>query len=137
MCARLDDPRPVGDLSPMAYEKCMKTLIPNVKSIELTGHGEPFFNEKFMDMFKHAKQSGSFVATTANATLINRTIAEQLVSWGMDRIIISIDAATKDLYEKIRRGARFETVLENIDDINFFKKSTEKKSLNYGFKWSQ
>jgi MoaA/NifB/PqqE/SkfB family radical SAM enzyme len=123
MCARLDDPRPHGDLPYQVFENCMETLIPNLSRIELQGHGETFLHKRFMDMFERTKKNSSaYVSITTNATLIDESVAERLVQGGMDEILISMDAASSDLYEKIRAGANLEKVLKNIDGINHFRR---------------
>jgi MoaA/NifB/PqqE/SkfB family radical SAM enzyme len=121
MCARLDDPRPGEDLPYMAFERCMESLVPHLSRIDLNGHGETFINKQFMQIFEQAKKTNSYVAITTNATLIDEATADSLVRLGMDEMVISIDAASPELFEKIRKGARFQKVLENIDKINLFK----------------
>ena len=42
---------------------------------------------------------------------------EKIIKAGLDTLIISLDGATKESYEKYRRGGNFETVIENIRRI--------------------
>jgi MoaA/NifB/PqqE/SkfB family radical SAM enzyme len=121
MCARLEDSSPGEDLPYEAFERCMDSLIPHLERIDLNGHGETFLNKNFLEILEQAKRNGSYIAITTNATLIDEATAESLVKLGMDEMVISIDAVTPGLFEKIRKGARFDKVLENIDHINAFK----------------
>ena len=53
---------------------------------------------------------------------------------GMEIFIgVSIDAATKDVYEKIRRGGKWETLYENMEYISSLKVSGEIKNITMRF----
>jgi MoaA/NifB/PqqE/SkfB family radical SAM enzyme len=122
MCARLEDSHPGEDLPYEAFERCMESLVPHLKRIDLNGHGETFLNRHFLRILEQAKENGTFVAITTNATLIDEATADALVRLEMDEMVVSLDAATPALFERIRRGARFDKVLENIDRVNSLKK---------------
>jgi radical SAM protein with 4Fe4S-binding SPASM domain len=48
-----------------------------------------------------------------NATLLNTEKAERIIRLGIQQLNISIDGATKETFEAIRHGAKFETVVNN------------------------
>jgi radical SAM protein with 4Fe4S-binding SPASM domain len=56
-----------------------------------------------------------FSEVTTNGTLITARVAEGLAKSALSRINVSIDAARKDLFERIRPGANFDQVLRNWD----------------------
>lgn len=122
MCARLDDPQPVGDLPYEIFRRCSETLLPHLKRVALTGHGEAFLNKKFPEMLMETRKHNLCMAITTNATLIDESMADLLVRVGLDVMAVSIDAASPALFEKIRKRASFEKVLEGIDYINYYKK---------------
>ncbi|MBN1366586.1 MAG: radical SAM protein [Dehalococcoidales bacterium] len=72
--------------------------------------GEALLRKDLFDILKLARQKGLDVHLISNGTLLNveiRTILKQL---GV-KLMISIDGATKETYESIRRGAKFEKVV--------------------------
>lgn len=57
------------------------------------------------------------VAMSTNAVCLSRNVMERLMSSGMHRIIVSLDAVTKETYEKIRVGAKFEQVMGRVNEL--------------------
>jgi radical SAM protein with 4Fe4S-binding SPASM domain len=55
---------------------------------------------------------------TTNAILLNEEILESIMINKMHSLCISIDAATKVTYERIRVGSHFEKLISNIQAIN-------------------
>ncbi len=88
--------------------------MPFIASINLQGLGEPTMNHDLFKMVRYAKSKGMEIGFFSNATLITETIAKEIVDSGLDYINISLDAASKEIYEKIRVNANYEKVLENI-----------------------
>ncbi len=93
-------------------DECAKNGLPALK---LSWRGEPMLNKKFTEMLRYAKAKGILEVTSlTNATLMNETICREIVSAKLDQIIISIDGFTKETYEKIRIGADFDEVMNNV-----------------------
>jgi MoaA/NifB/PqqE/SkfB family radical SAM enzyme len=69
------------------------------------------------------------VKKRSNALLIDRGWAEALVGNGAVDLTISIDSVQKDTYEKLRRGARFEKLLESLDMLNETRTGTSSMKL--------
>jgi len=84
------------------------------RSINITGLGEPLLNSQLVSMVKYAKAKGLEVGFTDNFTLMDQNKASNLIKAGVDYINISFDAASKQKFEKIRIGADFEHVMDNI-----------------------
>lgn len=87
---------------------------PKLKWIGLSGIGESFINNAFMKMLRYVKARNVFVELYDNFFLIDERIARELIEMGIDKIFISLDAATKETYEKIRVGSNFERVINNL-----------------------
>jgi radical SAM protein with 4Fe4S-binding SPASM domain len=85
--------------------------------------GEPLINKKLPEMIAYAKKKGILdVYFNTNAMLLSAEISEMIVKAGLDRISISFDGTTQEVYEKNRRGASYETVMKNIEDLVRIKK---------------
>jgi radical SAM protein with 4Fe4S-binding SPASM domain len=80
------------------------------------GTNEPLLDPKFEDYIKFASQHGFIdISMNTNATLLSEERANKLLESGVTRLRFSLDAATKETYEKIRIGAKFEPVMKNIE----------------------
>lgn len=103
----------------MSYENFKHIIdgIPTLLRVTIQGMGEPLLAPDFLSMVKYADKKDIAVTTTLNATFINEDIAVKTVESGISRIYISLDGATKETYEKIRRGADFEKTLEGIRNL--------------------
>lgn len=99
---------------------------PKLKWIGLTGIGESFINKDFLQMLRYVKEKNIFVELYDNFFLINENVARELIKMEIDKLFISLDAATKETYEKIRVGSSFERVIGNLR--NFFKLKEELKA---------
>jgi MoaA/NifB/PqqE/SkfB family radical SAM enzyme len=89
--------------------------------IKLQGIGEPLMQrgDEFFEMIRYARSKHIWVRTTTNASLLHlRDNYKKLVDTGVNEIQISIDGATKDVFEGIRVGSVFERVAANCKLIN-------------------
>src|SRR5881396_1232519 len=90
--------------------------------IKLQGIGEPTMQgDVFFEMIKYARARQIWVRTTTNASLLHvKDNYRKLVDTGVNEIQISIDGAEKATFESIRRGSRFDKVIENCKLINAY-----------------
>lgn len=86
-----------------------------VYSIKLNWRGEPTMNQKLVDMVRYAKQKGILdVMLNTNAVELNEGLSSALINAGLDQIFFSVDSINPDTYARIRVGAEFERVMQNI-----------------------
>ena len=88
-----------------------------VRRILLHGLGEPLMNQDLVAMVLEARERGAIVEFTTNAVLLSAALSYELVKAGLSHLTVSLDAATPDAYERIRRGAQFDTVIENVRNL--------------------
>jgi len=86
----------------------------DIDELQLQGLGEPTMHPRFFEMVAWAAARGIRVSTNTNLTLWSERRARQCVESGLATLHVSLDAATPDLYERIRRGAHFAKVLRNL-----------------------
>lgn len=90
----------------------------HLPSVKFNYRGEPLLHPDIIKMVKYAKDKGILeVQFNTNGLLLNEKKAEKLIDAGLDRIIFSFDGATKETYEKIRRGSNYDTVVKNIKNL--------------------
>jgi radical SAM protein with 4Fe4S-binding SPASM domain len=87
----------------------------NLPALKLSWRGEPLLNKHFTEMLRYAKAKGILEVTSlTNATLMNETICREIVEAKLDQLVISIDGFSKGTFEKIRVGADFDVVKDNV-----------------------
>lgn len=90
--------------------------------------GEPYLNKKLFSWINYAHQRKIYTATSTNAHYLNEENAEKTVLSGLDRIIISLDGASQESYEKYRIGGSFEKVILGIENLVKAKKKHQSKT---------
>ena len=73
-------------------------------------------------MVRYASDKKIYTATSTNAHFLTKENAEKTVQSGLDRLIISIDGTTQEVYENYRIGGKLEKVLEGTKNIIQAKK---------------
>jgi radical SAM protein with 4Fe4S-binding SPASM domain len=80
--------------------------------------GEPFLNPNLITMIAYAKASGIVVHTSTNGNVpLDETQVEALVDSGLDSLVVAVDGASQETYEKYRQRGRLDQVILNIKNI--------------------
>lgn len=90
--------------------------------------GEPYLNPDFLDMVQYASQKKLYTATSTNAHYLTDDNARKTVESGLDRLIISIDGTTQEVYQQYRRGGNLQKVIEGARRIVEWKKKLKSKT---------
>ena len=90
--------------------------------------GEPYLNPAFLDMVAYARKKGLYTATSTNAHYLTEANAKKTVESGLDRLIISIDGTTQEVYEQYRVGGKLDKVIEGARNIVKWKKELKSKT---------
>jgi radical SAM protein with 4Fe4S-binding SPASM domain len=115
-------------MSLQLFKKIAKEVFPRSLSVNLSCAAEPLLVPNFSEYLEVAKEySIPETLIVTNGVLLNEEIIVALVKLGLSRIDISIDAATKETYEGIRKGSDFNKLLENITLLQETKKKYGKK----------
>ncbi|MFC1807243.1 radical SAM/SPASM domain-containing protein [Candidatus Omnitrophota bacterium] len=95
----------------------------NLYGVKFNIRGEPLLHPQIHEFIKYAKKKGLIdVYFNTNAVLLTEEISIKLIDGGLDRISISFEGYTKDVYERHRVGASYEMVLSNIENLQSLKK---------------
>jgi pyrroloquinoline quinone biosynthesis protein E len=87
---------------------------PTVLKIKLQGIGEPLLNREFFALVEEAVRRGIAVEVTTNGTLLTEENCPRLLDSGLTAIFLSVDGATAETFERIRKGAKFVRVTKGI-----------------------
>jgi len=126
-CPHADMKRPKGTMSDSLYKKIIDECTSlGVQHINFVGMGEPTIDPKLPERVRYAQlRNINDVSLTSNGLFLNEELGVNLIEAGLDRVSISLDAATSKTYEKIHR-ADFNIVKQNI--LSLIKQRNERKS---------
>lgn len=108
--------KPAVHLDMSAFTRVLSQF-PGLLSIKLQGMGEPLLNRELLDMLLEGEKRGISMQFISNGTILNSTMAGQLLSLKRTHIGFSLDGATAETFESIRTGASFDKVVANIREL--------------------
>jgi radical SAM protein with 4Fe4S-binding SPASM domain len=120
--------RPTGMLQKSFFTDTIDQLSKELLYLVFYFQGEPYLNPSFLDMVRYACRKGIYTATSTNAHYLNDQNARLTVESGLDRLIISIDGTTQEVYEQYRVGGKLEKVIEGARNVVKWKKKLKSKT---------
>lgn len=111
--------RRAADMPLEAFKRIIDEQVGLVE-IKVQGLGEPTLQgDDYFEMIRYARARNIWVRTTTNASLLHlKDNYRKLIDSGVNEIQISIDGATADVFESIRRQSDFKRVVSNCRLIN-------------------
>src|SRR6476646_1196233 len=120
--------RPTGMLKKDFFRQTIDDIYKDILYLIFYFQGEPYLNKDFLEMVKYASGKGLYTATSTNAHYLTDEVARKTVESGLDRLIISIDGTTQDVYQQYRVGGKLEKVLEGARNIVKWKKELNSRT---------
>lgn len=114
--------RPTGMLETGFFKQTIDEIYKELIYLIFYFQGEPYLNPGFLDMVSYASQKKIYTATSTNAHYLNSENARKTVESGLDRLIISIDGTTQEVYEQYRVGGNLDKVIAGAREIVKWKK---------------
>lgn len=127
--------RPTGMLEDDLFKKIIDDIHRQLWYLIFYFQGEPYLHPKFLDLVKYASSKGIYTATSTNAHYLTDVNARKTVESGLDRLIISIDGTTQEVYEQYRIGGKLEKVLEGTSNIVKWKKELKSSTPHIIFQF--
>ncbi len=104
----------------------VKKLIEELKStlmhVIFYFQGEPLLNKELPEMIRYVHDSNIYTSVSTNAQLLSSEISKKLVLSGLDKLIVSVDGTSQEVYEKYRVGGSLEKTLQGIRHVVEWKK---------------
>lgn len=100
-------------------------VLPYVDFITMAGTGEVFVGKAYKKMFtSNAMDNIKWIRLLTNGTLFNEQNWKKFSSNKNGKIIltVSVDAATKETYEKLRRNGKFDILKRNMEFASSLRK---------------
>ena len=119
--------RPTGMLEKNFFKDTIDQLEKELWYLVFYFQGEPYLNPSFLDMVKYACSKKIYTATSTNAHYLDDENAKRTIESGLDRLIISIDGTTQEVYQQYRVGGKLDKVIEGTKNIVKWKKQLNSK----------
>jgi putative metalloenzyme radical SAM/SPASM domain maturase len=95
-----------GEMSPERFA-ALAPVFPHLEALVLNGVGEPLLNphlEGFIRTARRSMPAAGWIGFQSNGLLLTDSRARSLVEAGLDKICLSIDAASPETFRKVREG---------------------------------
>lgn len=122
-----DFTRPRGMLKKDFFFRTIDEIHKDILYLIFYFQGEPFLNKNFLEMVSYASSKGLYTATSTNGHFLTDEMARKTVESGLDRLIISLDGTTQDVYQQYRREGNIDKVIEGAKNIVKWKKELKSK----------
>ncbi|MGD9365302.1 MAG: radical SAM/SPASM family putative metalloenzyme maturase [Desulfobacteraceae bacterium] len=108
-----------GDMSKETFDRIVPALS-RLDALILNGIGEPLLHpslERFIQIARQQMPAGAWVGFQTNGQLLTRFRAGALVEAGVDKVCISSDAVTPDMFRAMRTGGQRAAVDTSVEAL--------------------
>ncbi len=126
MCPRETHKQPKEDMTDEVFEALVQGSAHTAEHMMLIGLGEPFMDRKIFDRIGYCERHGISTLLSTNGTFLDEKAAARLLDSPLAHITLSFDGASKETFERYRKGARFEKVRDNF--VRFARMKRERGS---------
>ncbi len=120
-----------------SFEKVAKNLFPYAHTLALSCTWEPTMNKRLADFIRAAGDFGvPYKHFVTNGSYLTEEMMAAAIETGIDRIAVSIDAATPELYKEIRESDDLEMVLANLRRFQEMKRARGVKKPVININWT-
>lgn len=127
--------RPTGNLKTDFFRQTIDEMYQELLYLIFYFQGEPYINPGFLDMVNYAHKKGIYTITSTNGHFLNDENARKTIESGLDRMIISVDGTTQEVYENYRKAGKLETVLQGARNVVKWKKKLKSKTPHIIFQF--
>lgn len=120
--------RPTGMLQNQLFEKIITQLKSHLHSLTFYFQGEPYLNPDFLKMVSFASAQNIYTITSTNAHYLSAENAKRTIESKLDKLIISVDGITQEVYSQYRIGGQINKVIEGTKEILKQKKALKSKT---------
>jgi radical SAM protein with 4Fe4S-binding SPASM domain len=104
------------------YKALIDELSPTLFHVIFYFQGEPFLHRSLSDLIKYAHNARIYTSTSTNGHYFTEKTTKDIVLSGLDKLIVSIDGSTQEVYEKYRKGGNLQKVIDGIKSVVAWKK---------------
>src|SRR6201984_153960 len=120
-------PRTFEELEPpadMSWDLFTRIVdqVPHVARVVLPGGGEPMLVKDLPRMIRYMKDRGTYVLFNTNGTLMQPRRFQELIDTGLDELRVSLDAADRESYARIRGKDFFNRIVRDVGKFVAYQK---------------
>jgi len=104
---------PPADMSWALFTRIVDQY-PNIARVVLHGVGEPMLVKDLPRMIRYLKDRGTYVLFNTNGTLLQQKKFQGLIDCGLDELRVSLDAADRETYAKVRGKDFFQRIVRDV-----------------------
>jgi MoaA/NifB/PqqE/SkfB family radical SAM enzyme len=113
-CPRtFEELEPPADMSWALFTKIVDQ-VPDIARVVMHGVGEPMLVRDLPRMIRYLKDRGTYVLFNTNGTLMQPKKFQELIDTGLDELRVSLDAADRESYAKIRGKDFFNRIIRDV-----------------------
>ncbi|HUS91020.1 MAG TPA: radical SAM protein [Phycisphaerae bacterium] len=126
MCIRSSWRSPGGTMPAETFARLLEQLgaLPELRTINLSGFGEPMAHPAFFEFVAQAKAAGLAVEVITNGTLLDEDASGRLIDLGLDRLVVSVDGIAPDASRGLHDGT-FPQVAEALRRLHHMRLSRQ------------
>lgn len=127
-CANRKMTRPVGHIDDALMIRVLREAFDlGAREVGFYATGEPFVSPGLARYVGEAKRLGyTYVYVTTNGALATPPRAREVIDAGLDSIKFSINAGTRESYERIHGSDDFQRVLQNLAFVSEYRKTLDR-----------
>lgn len=116
-------------------EKIKKDYLPQCRFLILAGDGEVFASPSYREIYESPECDPGYIRLLSNGTLFTPANWKRFMSGKTGKIMltVSIDAAAKETYERIRRNGNFDLLKKNMEFASKLRKTEELSYFRMNF----
>ena len=139
MCVKQDGGGGIaeGSMLPQVFA-ALAPAFPRLESLVLNGIGEPLLHpslEEFVAQARSLLPERATVGFQSNGMLLTEQRARSLVEAGLDRICLSIDAATHESFRALRRGGELQGLAAALANLGRARAGRPGRRLEVGIEF--
>jgi radical SAM protein with 4Fe4S-binding SPASM domain len=124
MCPHDSMKRPIGYMEPALFRRIIDQAVPELEFAYVHHLGESLFHGRIGELISYGQAAGVAMGLSTNATFLDDRKGRALLDSGLSFLVISLDAASAESYDKMRPGGHFATTMRNVERLLTLKQAT-------------
>jgi len=123
-----------GDLSE-AHFALLEPAFPTLEALILNGVGEPLLHPQLLEFIRRARKAmpkEAWIGFQSNGLLLTEERALALAEAGLDRICLSVDASTPEIFARMRQGGELPAIDNAFSAMRAAKQKSGRNDLQIG-----
>lgn len=128
-CVRNEWEEPMGEMDISVFNMIVEQLkeFKQLQSVMFGGFGEPTTHKDILYMIGKVKSLGIRAEMVTNGTLLDETMLKGLLENKLDTLWVSFDGADEEVFENVREGASYNSVVKNLKILKGLNKKSQHK----------